>query len=197
MEPLHFETSTVSIDVTTSIKQEPDDDFPPTVLLPRLSNVNLSQQHLADHNYCELEDSKNGILMIHDTLPVTSSGYQLKQDNVLVKSEPKINQNSSDVSNETTVNCESYPNITQDISIVKNEISPAPCAEVVQNGAFDADSYLVEVPGELDCKPESFANLNNAKTNVQHNDTANQKLCATMKIAHQAAKDNTTLGEYM
>ena len=64
-------TSTDGADVPMLIKQEPDDGSQ-TVLHSDHSDVNFSDQlHLADHNYCELEDCKDGIPIINIATLVT------------------------------------------------------------------------------------------------------------------------------
>ena len=74
---------------------------------------------------------------------------------------------------------------------------------IVHNN-IDADSELVEVPGELDCKPEIIDNVNNVdvlgdvniQTSVQHNDTVNHKtLLTSMNNCEVDLKETTALGK--
>ena len=206
MEPAFCTTSTSTDgdDVPMSIKQEPDVD-PQTVLHPDHSDVKVSdQQHLADQKFCKLVDSKDDCIPIINIAPiVTSSGFSVKlgEDNVAVKSEQVDQWNSSGTSNPTSVKCEVVPNITQNLYEVKNEI-PCPIhGEIVHNNRLDLGSELVEVKGELDCKPEIVSNVNNVvvpgdiQTNVQHNDTVNQKLCASTNNCDIEMREETALGE--
>ena len=199
-------TSTDGDDVPMPMKQEPDDGSP-AVLHPDHSDVKVSdQQHLADQKFCKLEDSKDDCIPIINIAPiVTSSGFSVKpeEDNVAVKSEQDDQCNSSGTSNPTSVKCEVVPNITQNLYEVKNEI-PCPIhTKIVHNNRLDLGSELVEVKGELDCKPEIVSNVNNyvvagdvkIQTSVQHNDTVNQKLCASTNNCDIEMKEETALGE--
>ena len=207
MEPAlcRTSTSTDGADVPMSIKQEPDVD-PPAVLHPDHSDVKVSDlQHLADQKFCKLEDCKDDIPIINIAPILTNSGFSVKpeEDNVAVKSEPDDQCNSSGTSNLTSVKCEVVPNVTQNLYEVKNEI-PCPIhGEIVHNNRLDVGSELVEVKGELDCKPEIVGNVNNyvvagdvnIHTSVQHNDTVNQKLCASTSNCDIEMKEETALGE--
>ena len=207
MEPVLYTTSTSSdgADVPMSIKQELDDG-PQTVLHSGHSDVKFSdQQHLAAQKFCNLEDYKDDIPIINIAPIVTSSscGVQPEEDNVTVKSEPDDQCNSSGTSNSTSVKCEVVPNVTHNLYEVKNEV-PCPIhGKTVHNNRLAVGSELVEVPGELDCKPEIVDNVNNfvvlgdvnIHTSVQHNDTVNQKLCASTNNCDIDMKEQTTLGE--
>ena len=207
MEPVLYTTSTSSdgADVPVSIKQEPDDG-PQTVLHSDHSDVKFSdQQHLADQNFCKLEDYKYDIPIINIAPIVTSSscGIKPEEDNVTVKSEPDDQCNSSGTSNSTSVKCEVVPNVTHNLYEVKNEV-PCPIhGEIVHNNRLDVGSELVEVKGELDCKPEIVDNVINfvvlgdvnIHTSVQHNDTVNQKLCASTNNCDIDMKEESALGE--
>ena len=207
MEPILYTTSTSSdgADVPMSIKQEPDDG-PQTVLHSDHSDVKFSdQQHLADQKFCKLEDYKDDIPIINIAPIVTSSscGVKPEEDNVTVKFEPVDRGNSSGTSNSTSVKCEVVPNVTHNLYEVKNEV-PCPIhGEIVHNNRLDLGSELVEVPGELDCKPELVGNVNNfvvlgevnIHTSVQHNDNVNQKLCASTNNCDINMKEETALGE--
>ena len=207
MEPVLYTTSTSSdgADVPMSIKQEPDDG-PQTVLNSDHSDVKFSgQQHLADQKFCKLEDCKDDIPIINIAPIVTNSscGIKSEEDNVTVKSEPDDQCNSSGTSNPTSVKCEVVPNTYHNLYEVKDEI-PCPIhGEIVHNNRLDLGSELVEVPGELDCKPEIVGNVNNfallgdvnIHTSVQHNDTVNQTLCTSTNNCDIDMKEETALGE--
>ena len=195
-------TSTDGADVPMSIKQE-HDDGPQSVLHPDHSDVKFSdQQHLADQKICKLEDCKDDIPIINIAPIVTSSDYCIKHEeyNLIGKSEPGDGCNSSETP--TSVNCD-VPNVTQNLCEVKNEV-PCPIhGKIVHNNRLDVSSELVEVPGELDCKPEIVDNVNNVvvpgdvniQTSVQHNDTVNQTLCASTNNCDIEMKEETALGE--
>ena len=198
-------TSTDGADVPMSIKQEPDDG-PQTVLHSDHSDVKFSdQQHLADQMICKLEDCKDGIPIINITPIVTSSscGIKPEEERVAVKSESDVQCNSSGTSNSTFVSCTVVPDITHNLYEVKNEFSCPTQTEIVHNNRLDVGSELVEVPGELDCKPELVGNVNNfvvlgdvnIHTSVQHNDTVNHKLCASKSNCDIDMKEEPTLGE--
>ena len=207
MESVLYTTSTSfdGSDVPMSIKQEPDDG-PQTVLHSDHSDAKFSdQQHLAAQKFCKLEDCKDDIPIINIAPIVTSSScvVQPDEDNVTVKFEPDDQCNSSGTSNPTSVKCEVVPNVVPNLYELKNE-DPCPIhGEIVHNNRLDLGSELVEVPGELDCKPELVGNVNNfvvlgdvnIHTSVQHNDTVNQKLCASTNNCDIDMKEETTLGE--
>ena len=198
-------TSTDGADFPMLIKQEPDDG-PQTVLHSDHSDVKFSdQQHLADQKFCKLEDCKDGIPIINITPIVTSSscGVKPEENNVTLKTERDDKCNSSGTSNPTFVKCEVVPNVTHSLCEVKNEV-PCPIhGEIVHNKRLDVGSELVEVKGELDCKPELVGNVNNVlvqgddniQTVVQHNDTVNQKLCASTSNCDIEMEEETALGE--
>ena len=189
-------------DVPMSIKQEPDDG-PQTVLHSDHSDVNFSdQQHLADQKICKLEDCKDDIPIINIAPIVTSSSCSitLQEYNLIGKSEPDDGCNSSETP--TSVNCD-VPNVTQNLYEVKNEVKDeVPCpihGKIVHNNRLDVGSELVEVKGELDCKPEIVDNVVvpgdvNIQTSVKHNDTVNQTLCASTNNCDIEMKE-TALGE--
>ena len=199
-------TSTDGADVPMSIKQEPDVD-PQTVLHPDHSDVKVSyQQHLADQKFCKLTDSKDDCIPIINIAPIVTSrncGVKPEEDNVTVKSEPDDQCNSSGTSNQTSVKCEIVPNITHKLYEVKSEFPCSTQTEVVHNNRLDVGSELVEVKGELDCKPEIVGNVNNyvvagdvnIQTSVQHNGTVNKKLCASTNNCDIEMKEETALGE--
>ena len=102
-----------------------------------------------------------------------------------------------------TVKSEAATNITPKLYGVKNESPCSSHTKIVHND-IDADSELVEVPGELDCKPEIIDNVNNVgvlgdvniQTSVQHNDTVNHKpLLTSMNNCEVDSKETTTLGK--
>ena len=194
-------------DVPMSIKQEPDDG-PQIILNSDYYDVNFSyQQHLVDHNYCEVKNCKDDIPIINITPIVTSRscGSKPGEDNVTVKSEHDDTCNSSEISNPTFVNCGVVPNVFPNLPVfeVKNEVPCTTQTEIVHNSRLDVGSELVEVPGELDCKPEIVGNVSsfvvlgdvNMQPSVQHNDTVNQKLCTSMNNCEMDVKVDSDLGE--
>ena len=205
MDPVLYTTSTSTdgADVPMLIKQEPDDG-PQTVLHPDHSDVKfLDQQHLEDQNFCKLEDCKDDIPIINIAPIVISSSCSVKSEeyNLIGKSEPGNGCNSSETP--TSVNCD-VPNVTQNLYEAKNEVkNEVPCpihSEIVHNNRLDVGSELVEVKGELDCKPEIVDNVVvpgdvNMQTNVQYNDTVNQKLCTSTNTCDIEMKEETALGE--
>ena len=199
-------TSTDGADVPMSIKQEPDDG-PQTVLHSDHSDVKFSdQQHLADQKLCKLEDYKDDIPIINIAPIVISSSCSVKFEeyNLIGKSEPGDGCNSSEKS--TSVNCD-VPNVTQNLYEAKNEVkNEVPCpihGKIVHNNRLDVGSELVDVKGELDCKPEIVGNVSNVvvpgdvniQTSVQHNNTVNQNLCASTNNCDIEMKEKTALGE--
>ena len=194
-------------DVPMSIKQEPDDD-PQIVFNSDYSDVNFSyQQHLADHNYCEVKDCKDGIPIINIAPIVTSRsrGSKPEEDYVTVKSEHDDTCNSSEISNLTYVNYGVVPNVVSNLPVyeVKNGFPCTTQTEIVHNNRLDVGSELVEVPGELDCKPEIVGNVSNfvvlgdvnIQSNVHHTDTVNQKLSTPMNNCEMDVKEDSDLGE--
>ena len=205
-------TSTDGADVPMSIKQEPDDG-PQTVLHSDHSDVKFSDQlHLADHKFFKLEDFKDDIPIIKIApIVVTRSSCSIKLEeyNLIGKSEPGDECNSSETP--TSVSCD-VPNVTPNLYEVKNEVkdevkvevkNEVPCpihGEIVHNNRLAVGSELVEVKGELDCKPEIVDNVVvpgdvNIQTNVQHNDTVNHTLCASTNNCDIEMKEEPALGE--
>ena len=128
-----------------------------------------------------------------------------------VKSEAVTNITSKlcEVKNEspcpihTAVKSEAVTNITPNLYEVKSEFPCSTHTKIVHNDS-DAGSELVEVPGELDCKPEIIDKVNNVgvlgdvniQTSVQHNDTVNHKpLPTSMNNCEVDSKDTTDLGK--
>ena len=195
-------TSFDGADVPISLKQELDDG-PQTVLYPDHSDVKFSdQQHLADHRFCRLEDYKDDIPVINIVPIVTSSSCSIKPEeyNLIGNFEPGERSNSSETP--TSVNCDA-PNVAQSLYEVKNEFPCITQTNIVHNNRLDVGSELVEVKGEVDCKPEIVGNVNNIvvpgdvniQTSVQNNDTASQKLCASTSNCDVEMKEETALGE--
>ena len=192
MEPDHC-TSSTSTDGSTdgadgpiSIKEEPDDaDGPQTNVF---SDEQLSsQQHLADHKYCESIDCKNDINITHDDCV-----SKAEEDNLTVKSEPDDNHNSTETSNRTSVKCEVVPSVVPKLYGVKNEF---PCttqteSEIVYNN-IGIDCELVEVPGKLDCEHDIIGNVNN----VGSLGDVNQESRTSNAIDEIDVKETNTLGE--
>ena len=210
MEPDHYTTSTSTYhgaDDPTSIKEEPDDDDDPqTVLSSNQSDIQLPYlQHLADHNYCDIEDCKTDIPIINITPIVTNGDCSANpdQDHLTVNSEFDDNCNSTATRIQTAVKCEVVPNVTPNFYEVKNEFPCTTQTEIVHKNRLDVGSELVEVPGELDCKPELVGNVNNfvvlgdfnIHTSVQHNDTVNQEPPTSMDIWDIDIKGETALGK--
>ena len=198
-------TSTDGADVPMSIKQEPDDG-PQSVLYSDHSGVKFSdQQHLKDHNYCEVKDCKDDIPIINITPIVTSGSSDSKPEehNVTMKSELDDTSNTSETSNPTSVFGKVVPDIAHNLYEVKDEFPCTTQTAIVYNNRLDVGSELVEVPGELDCKPELVGNLcnfvvlgnANVQTSVHQNDTVNQKLCTSTKNCDVEMKEETILGE--
>ena len=213
MEPVFCTTSTSTdgADVPMSIKQEPDDG-PQTVLHSDLSDVKFSdQQHLADQKFCKLEDCKDDIPIINIAPIVTSTccSIKLEEYNLIGKFEPSDECNSFETP--TFVNCD-FHKVTQNLYEAKNEVkdevkvevkNEVPCpihGKIVHNNRLDVGSELVEVKGELDCKPEIVDNVVvpgdvNIQTNVQHNDTVNHTRCASTNNCDIEMKEQPALGE--
>ena len=195
MEPT-TSTSTDGADGPASIKEEPNDDGSQTVLCYNQSDKQLSsQQHFADH---ELEDCKDDIPIINIT-PIVGSddcGSKFEEDKLTVKSQPDDNHNST----ETSEDCEVVPNVVPNLYEVKNEFPCITQTEIVHNNRLDVGSELVEVKGELDCKPEIVDNVVvpgdvNMQTDVQYNDTVKEEPHTSMEICEVDVKEEHTLGE--
>ena len=197
MEPLTCTTSSPIDDGGLLIKVEPEDDGSPTALCSNQSEVQLSyHQHLSDPNYSELKDSKNDIRIINITPITTNDNCDSKPngDNLTVKSEHDDNH----ISTQTTVKCEVVPNLYE----VKSESQCTSYTELVRNN-IDAGSELVEVPGEVDCKPEIVDHVYNVvvpcdvniQTGMHYNDTVNQKTSISMKNCEVDAKEEIDFGK--
>ena len=193
-------TSTDGADGPASIKEETNDDGPQTVLCYNQSDKQLSsQQHFADH---ELEDCKEDIPIINITPIVTSDDCISKseEENLTVKLQPDDNHNSTETSNPTSVKCEVVPNVVPNLYEVKNEFPCPTQTEIVYNNRLDVGSELVEVKGELDCKPEIVDNVVvpgdvNMQTDVQYNDTVKEEPHISMEICEVEVKEEHTLGK--
>ena len=193
-------TSTDGADGPASIKEEPNDNGSQTVMCYKQSDKQLSsQQHSADH---KLEDSKDDIPIINITPIVGNDNFVSKseEDNLTVKSEPDDNHNSTETSNPTSVKCEVVPNVVPNLYEVKNEFPCTTQTEIVHNNRLDIGSELVEVKGELDCKPEIVGNAVVPgdiiiQTDVQYNDTVKEEPHTSMEISEVDVKEERTLGE--
>ena len=190
-------TSTDGADGPASIKEEPNDDGSQTVLCYNQSDKQLSsQQHFADH---ELEDCKGDIPIINITpiVGIDDCVSKSEEDNLTVKSEPDDNHNSTETSNPTSDNCQVVPVVLYE---VKNEFPCTTQTEIVHNNRLDVGSELVEVKGELDCKPEIVDNVVvpgdvNIQTDVQYNDTVKEEPHTSMEICEVYVKEEHSLGE--
>ena len=200
-------TSTDGADGPASIKEEPNDDGPQTVMCYNQSdNQVFSQQHFADH---KLEDCKDDIPIINITPIVGSDDCVSKpeEENLTVKSQPDDNHNSTEMSNLTSVKCEVVPNVVPNLYEVKNEFPCSIHGEIVHNNRLDVGSELVEVKGELDCKPEIVGNVVvpgdvNIQTDQQSNDTLKkeertmkEEPHTSMEICEVDMKEDDTLGK--
>ena len=193
-------TSTDGADGPASIKEEPNDDGPQTVMCYNQSDKQLSsQQHFADH---KLEDYKDDIPIINITpiVGIDDCVSKSEEDNLAVKSEPDDNHNSTETSNPTSENCEFVPNVVPNLYEVKNEFPCTTQTEIVHNNRLDVGSELVEVKGELDCKPETVGNIVVSgdviiQTDEQYNDTVKEEPHTSMEICEVDVKEEPTLGE--
>ena len=191
-------------DVPMSIKQEPDDG-PQSVLYSDHSDVKFSnQQHLEDHNYCEVKDCKDDISIINIAPIVnnSSSGFTPDEHNVTVTYELEDTCNSSETSIPTSVVGNIVPNSIHNLYEVKDEFPCTTQTAIVYNNRLDVGSELVEVPGELDCELEIADNVVvssdvNIQTSVHHNDTVNRNPCSSMNNDDVDMKKETTFGEFV
>ena len=186
-------TSTDGADGPTLIKEEPNGDGLKAVLCFNQCDKQLSSQHdFSDHN---LEDGKDDIPIINITPIVVSDACVSKpaEDNLTMKLEPGDNHNSAGTPNPTSVKCEVVPNVVPSLYEVKNEV-PCPIhGEIVHNNRLDVGSGLVEIKGELDCKPEIDGNVVvtgdvTMQTDKQSTDTVKEEPPTSIAIEH-------TLGE--
>ena len=153
----------------------PDGDVPQTVVFSDCSYVKFSVEHLADHNYSEIEDSKHAIPIINIIPTITC--YP-ENNNQTIKSEPHEMSNSFEADLQSAASSDLVHNLTEGFE-VDNDIQCTIHTEIVHGNDSDIGSELVEVPGELDCKPEIVDNVDNVviqgdvniETSVQHNDT--------------------------
>ena len=194
-------TSTDGADGSMSIKQEPDDG-PQSVLNSDHSDVKFSyDQYIADQKICKLEDCKNDIPTIN-IAPIVASSCSIKPEdyNIIGKSGPGDGGNSSQTP--TSVNSD-VPDVTQNLYEVKNEFPCTTQTEIVHNNRLNVGSELVEVPGELDCKPEIVDNVNsvvvpgdvNIQTSVQNDSTVNETLCASTSKCEMDVKEEPAFGK--
>ena len=193
-------TSTDGADVSMSIKQEPDDG-PQSVLNSDHSDVKFSyEQYIADQKFSKLEDCKNDIPTIN-IAPIVASSCSIKPEeyNIIGKSGPGDGCNSSQAP--TSVNCD-VPNVVENLYEVKNEFPRTTQAEIGHNNRLNVGSELVEVPGELDCKPEIVDNVNsvvsgdvNVQTSVQNDSTVNETLCASTSKCEMDVKEEPAFGK--
>ena len=162
-------------DVQRPIDEASYCDVSQTVMVSDCSDVKFSGQYLVDHNYSELEDSKHAIPIINIIPTITC--YP-EDNNQTIKSEPHEMSNSLETHLQSAASSELVHNLTEG-SEVNNDIQCRPTihTEIVYD--LNVGSELVEVPGELDCKPEIVDNVDNVvivgdvniETSVQHNDT--------------------------
>ena len=211
MEPDHCTTSTSTecADGLTSVKVEPDNDDGLTSVKVEPDDGPQSDEQLSYQHF------KNDGPIIN-IAPVVTSGdcasnsdedyltvkSEPEEEHLTVKSEPDDNDNSTKTSVQTAEKIEDVTNIIPNLYEVKNESPCSTHTKIVHND-IDADSELVEVPGELDCKPEIIDNVNNVgvlgdvniQTSVQHNDTVNHKPLPTSMNNCEVDSKETTLGK--
>ena len=200
MEPT-TSTSTDGADGPPLIKEEPNDDGPQTAICYNQFGKQLSsQQHFADH---KLKDCRDDIPIINITSPVGIDDCVSKsEEDIIVKSEPDDNHNSTETSNSTSVKCEVVSNVVPNLYEVTNEFPCTTQTEIVHNNRLDVGSELVEIKGELDCKPEIVDNVVvpddvNMQTDVQYNDTVKEEPHTSMEICEVDVKEEHTLGEWI
>ena len=207
--PLYSTTpSDVGSDVPVSVKHEPDDDI-------KQSGINsdkmlLTEQHLSDYSTHTEDDSKSDIPII-DIKPIIDAEepkickmckYE-KEEKPTVKSEADNNYDLPEALNQTSVKCEHVLDNKPQLDEVKHESTSTTSTEINHYDKSDADSQLVEVPGEMDCKPESVDNANNVvipgdsniQTGVEGNAIMSQKPCTLMEIGDTTVKEEHTYGE--
>ena len=193
--PLFFTTpSDVGSDVPVSVKQEPDDDITQSELRDNNSDkVLLTEQHLSDYSNHTEDDSKSDLPII-DIKPIIDSKEPKickicnceKEEKPRVKSEADNNYDLSEALDQTSVKCEHFTDHKPHFDEVKLESISTASTEINHNDKSDADSQLVEVPGEMDCKPE---------TCVERSVTMSQRPCTLMEIDDTTVKEENTCGE--
>ena len=199
MESVYCTTSTSSdgADGPASIKEEPNDDGPQTVMCYNQSDMLLSsQQHSADH---KLEDCNIDIPIINITplVGINDQFSKSEEDNLTVKSEPDDNHNSTETSNPTSDNCQVVPVVLYE---VKNEFPCTTQTEIVHNNRLDVGCQVIVVKEEPDCKPEIVDNVVvpgdvNMQTDVPYNDTVKEEPHTSMEICEVYVKEEHSLGE--
>ena len=193
-------TSTDGADGPTLIKEEPNEDGLKAVLCFNQCDKQLSsQQNLSDHN---LEDGKDDIPIINITPIVVSDACASKpaEDNLTMKSEADDNYNSTKIPSPTSDYCEVVPNVVPNLYEVKNEVACPIHGKIVHNNRLDAGSELVEVKGELDCKPNIGGNVDipgdvSMQLDEQCTDTVKEEPPRSMEICEVDVKEKHTLGE--
>ena len=185
--------------VTEPIKKEPDNFILENVLCFNLSDAKLSnQQQSADQNYCELMGCKNNIPIIEIAPILIDSLSHPKEVKQTIKSEHEDACKSSGTSTQTAVQALLVPITTPNLYEVKDEFPCTTHTEAVYNNRLDIGSELVEVKGELDCKPEIVGNVNNVvilgdvniQRSVEHKDTVNQLSGTSMECGIVKKEDN-------
>ena len=181
-------------DGLTSVKVEPDDDDGPQ------SEEQLSYQHFKNEgpiiNIAPIVTSSDCASdPDEDTLTVKSEPEkehltvksEPEEEHLTVKSEPDDNDNSTETSIQRAVTSEVVTNIIPNLCEVKNESPCSTHTKIVYNN-IDADSELVEVPGELDCKPEII-------DNVGVLGDVNMQIPTSMNNCEEDSKETTPLGK--
>ena len=194
-------------DGLTSVKVEPDDgpqsdeqlsyqhfknDGPIINIAPVVTSGDCASN--SDDDYLTVKSEPEKELLTVKSEP--------EEELLTVKSEPDDNDNSTETSIQTAEKIEDVTNIIPNLYEVKNESPCSTHTKIVYNN-IDADSELVEVPGELDCKPEIIDNVNNVgvlgdvnmQTSVQHNDTVNHEPLLTSMNNCEVDSKETTLGK--
>ena len=232
MEPDHCTPSTSTDGATgpPSIKEEPNDDGSQSEVQLSYQQHLADNTYCKVEDY----EHDIPIINIAPIVTSGSCISRPDEDYLTFKSEPEVSHTSTETSNETALKSDVVTDITEKLyeklyevknefpcpihTAVKSEVdtdmlpklykvkNEFPCSthtKIVHND-IDAGSELVEVPGELDCKPEIINNVTNIgvlgdvniQTSVQHNDTVNHKtLLTSMNNCEVDSKDTTALGK--
>ena len=190
MEPDHCTTfsSNDCADGPTSIKEEPNAN----------GDGPQSEVHLADTNYCEVQDYKYDVPIINIAPIVTSSSCVSgsDEDHLTVKSEPEVGHYSTETSIETAVKSEVVTNMLPNLHEVKNE-SPCPIHTAVKSEVVtDMLPNLHEVKNESPC-PIHTAVKSEVVTDIPKlYEVKNESSCSThTKIVHNSIDAGSELVE--
>ena len=147
------------------------------------------QEELVDDETSTVLQSDHSDVMLSDQQHLDEHNYCKGIDGIPIMNITPIGTSTS---NPTSV----VPDTTDNLYEVKDEFPST--TKTAHNNRLDVSSELVEVKGELDCKPEIVDNVDLGTVYVhtdEQNDAVKEEAHISMGICEQHVKEDHTSGE--